>query len=629
MGKNHRHKKRLKSEKSKTQLKTATKFLPKGQNVTKTDFKIKPIILLSQLQSKTSEDGQRDLDLKDVLSRLKHYNENMKVRACEDMDYLIKNCKEKLLGGNIAVVAQTLPEFIQTKMPKARKSGLSVIDTFLASFPLEQISPYFHHFSVNLRCAMTHIDRNIQEDSILFLDKFLKHVPTLLAKHSAQILPDFLMLISKLKSDADFKRTITVNLKSKFTSVGWRTIVLSRLYVFLDAVVAEEKSSERKEDADMMDVTYDAESFPGKNLLKSWNALLHPTMYVMNVPAQRENSGNFMDKQFSILIPLLLETWLEVAPINSPSKDVTYISEETSLLLNCVIKVFHILWTYLCSQREEHINNSLMTEASKLIKQFVKNIPYCLINRPKREDKPNELLSQFMTNDVKCVKENLLICYLYLVLHSKNPSRAKQDEINNIVSFITSRLLRNYNGYGVDSHLMRILEHVLIEKAQMWSRNNVPVHHILENTITLYEKGDLNPQNKSSLLKLLAAVSFEPFTGNEYYELWMENVPKLLLNESVDEEVIDIMFDMSRKNKVSFNKGYLNELPLILGHLPHLQITKSSDPDKAKLKVIDMLFYAPPDSKPLHLLKTVLEESSPFWPRLQYMFNLRKEFQRD
>lgn len=55
MGKNHRHSKKLKSEKSKVHIKTKTKFLPKGQNVTKTAFKIRPIVLQEQLKERQGE----------------------------------------------------------------------------------------------------------------------------------------------------------------------------------------------------------------------------------------------------------------------------------------------------------------------------------------------------------------------------------------------------------------------------------------------------------------------------------------------------------------------------------------------------------------------------------------------
>lgn len=48
MGKNNRHKKQLKSERSKVKLKGRT--LPKGTNVTNTVFKVRKIIIGEQLK---------------------------------------------------------------------------------------------------------------------------------------------------------------------------------------------------------------------------------------------------------------------------------------------------------------------------------------------------------------------------------------------------------------------------------------------------------------------------------------------------------------------------------------------------------------------------------------------------
>ncbi|KAL3271299.1 hypothetical protein HHI36_021788 [Cryptolaemus montrouzieri] len=628
MGKNHRHKKRLKAETSKTQLKSATKFLPKGQNVTNTEFKLKPIVLISQLAFRTSGDGQQIVDLKDILSRLKHYNENMKIKACEDLEFLIKNKKEALLGGNISLVIQNLAEFIQVRMPKARKAGLSVINTILCNFPIPQIDPYFHYFSVNLRCAMTHIDRNVQEDSILFLDSFLTNVPSLAAKHSSQILPDFLTLISKLRNDAEFKRTVTVNLKSKFTSVGWRIVVFSRLYVFLEAVVSDKISNEMEIDVDQNVVTNHAENFVGKALLKSWDVLFSPKINVSEVPTHGFGVENSTKKQFSLLVPLLLETWLEGAPVKPPSKEVTYMTEETSMLLNCVIKVFHLLWSYFQSVEKNIMGSTMPADGEKLIKHLVLNLPYCLINRPKQQEKPNKFLSMFITTDVKCMQENLLICYLYFILHNQNPSKTKQREIENIVTVINGCLLRDYANTSIDiTYLMMILKHLLVDKSKLWSRNGVPVYHILVNTITMYQNGNLKWATKSVLLKLLASVNYEPLIVNQCYESWLESLPKLLIEKSISEDVIDSMFDMSRKNKTAFNKGYFNDLPLILENLSNLKVTGSVDPERAKQKIIDMLYYVPLHNHFQVLFRTVLKES-PYLDRIEYVFELRKEFHR-
>lgn len=69
MGKNNKHQKKLKSERSRVKLRVKsekTKFLPKGLNVTDTTFKIKPICLPEQLQSKSNEEplSKRKLNTK-------------------------------------------------------------------------------------------------------------------------------------------------------------------------------------------------------------------------------------------------------------------------------------------------------------------------------------------------------------------------------------------------------------------------------------------------------------------------------------------------------------------------------------------------------------------------------------
>lgn len=66
-----KHKKFLKSEKSKVKLKdNKDKKLPKGLNVTKTDFKVKKIVIKEQIRNTFNADGT-------VIRK-----ENIKVRIC-------------------------------------------------------------------------------------------------------------------------------------------------------------------------------------------------------------------------------------------------------------------------------------------------------------------------------------------------------------------------------------------------------------------------------------------------------------------------------------------------------------------------------------------------------------------
>ena len=66
MGKNNKHKKFLKSEKAKVKLKGGKKLLLKGQNITDTSFKVKKIVIQSQLaqQPESEPVTRKNLNLK-------------------------------------------------------------------------------------------------------------------------------------------------------------------------------------------------------------------------------------------------------------------------------------------------------------------------------------------------------------------------------------------------------------------------------------------------------------------------------------------------------------------------------------------------------------------------------------
>lgn len=77
----------------------------------------------------------------------------------------------------------------------------------------------------------------------MLLDALLKHVSNLVARNPEKVLTDFFTLISKLRSDSQVDRTLTVNLNSKMTSVSWRLKVLSRLYQILKAIMSQQEEN--------------------------------------------------------------------------------------------------------------------------------------------------------------------------------------------------------------------------------------------------------------------------------------------------------------------------------------------------------------------------------------------------
>lgn len=126
-----------------------------------------------------------------------------------------------------------------------RRESFKVLGLLFSSCTADTVEPFFDVLSSFLRCAMTHIQTNIQEDSLLMLDVLLTHTPRLVAVNSDKIFVSFLDMISKLKTDNKSERTLSVNLGSKMTSVKWRTRVLDRLLGMLSTMVTHRRQKAR------------------------------------------------------------------------------------------------------------------------------------------------------------------------------------------------------------------------------------------------------------------------------------------------------------------------------------------------------------------------------------------------
>lgn len=98
---------------------------------------------------------------------------------------------------------------------------------------------------------MTHIDVNIQQDSLLLLDNLLVTLPDLIAENSTKLLPDFFDLITKESSDSKTGRTVSINLGNKITDVKWRIKVLDRLQGIMDAIIKQKINKNNNKHAEM------------------------------------------------------------------------------------------------------------------------------------------------------------------------------------------------------------------------------------------------------------------------------------------------------------------------------------------------------------------------------------------
>lgn len=106
-----------------------------------------------------------------------------------------------------------------------------------------QLVELFEIIVKHLACAMSHIDANIRESSLVLLDVLIDKHPKLTAKHCQPvILPAFLDLISTKFANSDRKLVLQFN--DKMTTNIWRIKVLARLQALLNAIVKLQSQSQ-------------------------------------------------------------------------------------------------------------------------------------------------------------------------------------------------------------------------------------------------------------------------------------------------------------------------------------------------------------------------------------------------
>ncbi|KAF4533334.1 hypothetical protein B566_EDAN004455 [Ephemera danica] len=449
MGKNNRHKKFLKQEKAKVQLK-ASKKLTKGQNITDTSFKVKKIVLQNQLTT-TSEDqpqNKRNLNLKELLSRSKHHNVNMRLEALSGLRELAVMHPE--------VLTSNLCNFLETSAARCsnedshlvRQESLRLLHYVLDKVSTAQLEPFIAMLILHLSTGMTHLQRGIQEDALRMLDIVLAVAPNLVAQAAPILLPAFLDQISV--KQATGKRTLSLNLQSSHTSTNWRIKVLGRLHAMLSAT------------SDCNALVDSAVAEP-KQILWTPNCSPYVPLYVTKCDIPCTIQGVFptgptdlrgqqnlfqdeaeMKKYVSILVPLLFEIWAEVGPSQKQQRDIgSVIPTDAAELLDCVLETLQHLWQYM-EMCEKGTNAREMTKwfcqsfRIDFLHHLVEHFPYYTTVDQSKKARRSKGQSPFEQEpEISCHKQNLTICYLFCCLCNKPTNKQAQ----NIYSYITKNSL--------------------------------------------------------------------------------------------------------------------------------------------------------------------------------------------
>lgn len=188
--------------------------------------------------------------MQDLLSQFQHYNGSVRLDAVTGLQELI-TAHPELLKSSISVILERSSELFTDKDVNVRQAVIKFFKLIFPQTPSQQIQPFFSIISAYLCCAMTHIQDDIQSDSLLIFDLLLANFPDCVVNNSSQLLPNFIEQIShqnhgKRKSK---ERSLVIDPGGKTSPQKWWSRVLSRVQKLLSAILAgrrKESPSESK-----------------------------------------------------------------------------------------------------------------------------------------------------------------------------------------------------------------------------------------------------------------------------------------------------------------------------------------------------------------------------------------------
>jgi len=537
-------KKRKREEKNKTQLKkprTAPgKHLPKGTNVTKTEFRVAKIVIPGQAGAPTKEGPttSKKLGLKEVLHKLGHFSQTVRTDGLEGLkELLASESSHSLVNKNLAFILTSLVPVTQDKERKLRCLAISLLPQVLTAVPPSLLTPHHSLLSAHLCCALTHIDQRIQQDGLTMLDSFLDKAPAFIKSNFNNILPNCLDQISNKKA-SDKGPSVASNMTECMTALQWRVMVLTRVDRVLNTVVMDiagtRAMSSKKS---VMSISYDP------NLSCSLLNCSSPAWLPITALSSNASRSSTLT-HLKLLMPLLMETWVEARATESTSRKGSALSSDVGDLLMCEVGVMDKLLTITL---DETVGRD-REDALKLIEEkyfkdiqhhFFSHLPY--------------------TCQGKSVDEaNAILCCISLAITPADTTK----EV--FVDVVTRKNLKNTTRFR--------LAKSLLARDSLTSEQRAKVVHSLVLMV------EAVGEEKISALNLLREEAIKwPESG--VVIIWVKNLPLKLLDQVEVEQMnmmLDTCLELAKTLNRNFSTQFLEHWEAIQDHLdiPELQPSK-------------------------------------------------------
>ncbi|OWF39361.1 testis-expressed protein 10-like [Mizuhopecten yessoensis] len=614
--------KQKKKDFQKVKLKVG-KQLKKADNVTTGSFQTRSIQVIQRLKSNDSQPStKRNLNIKELLTQCQHYSISVRHDALTGMRELLTTYPD-LVRSHLAVVLERAASMFSDKDAAVRQADIKLLKTILPRISERQISSFFPIISAHLCCSMSHIYDDIQADSLKILDLFLDNFPQLVIGSSNQLLPNFIEQISSSKTTGDKKRTLNVNPNRKTTSQKWRSTVLERLYRLLSAVMKYQfigqtsagQGSDDSENGTSTSGTFkwerdsDAGHLPIPQTFLSRLDSSGMLIRSNRISKKRSTEEGYaltgeggMEKFVQVLVPLLLECWVEAEGshhISSKKGHSNLISQESLGIRGSVLQVIQLLW-----QCVDKNNPSLMATLQKKYladfrSQFMQHFPYAVHQPAERTDKvrkpkqPSEI-------QPSATGLNLALCDIMSHFMSRPASQSQDSTMSSWESNIFGYLgdVIQEAGLGLqDQHTLVVIIYRLLSRYQ----NQSCLDNLLQQMLNKYTNCHPLANQRKGLLNFFADIfmdhCYEDLIKSDMAITFLKTLPEVFFQSSSKHQMAEQVLMVMKKAVSQSNMATV--AMEIIQHFVDQVLDQSSTvfdhlDSSTQKKFMELIYYVPP-----------------------------------
>lgn len=331
--------------------------------------------------------------------QLKHYKTSVRKDALVGLRDLFQANPDHLLPNLAKLVEQGMSAMVDDSS-QVRRALCSLLNLILTNVSSKQLMPFSSLFIAHLSCGLTHIDDQIQLDSVKILEVFLSQ-PSLIVPYANELLSLLMKLISRQRNSSALqsRKPLLTTLVEAKTKTGGGTLLASnpdskladqmsrlRIFTFLskfaEAIFEYDEDQNSSSKFGKSDLSYGSQapiidtigkrvyvptqegglvetsstladlstSIPHAPVLKASGIFVPNDKLFERDPSSSGNSQQFPNKHHSkkitqSLLTLLLESWIECAPSNQGKE----LSQKTTtfslmeIILRLIVQVLKLV----------------------------------------------------------------------------------------------------------------------------------------------------------------------------------------------------------------------------------------------------------------------------------------------